>query len=253
MIRAQITKAAKGLGIEKIGFSQNAVVALLPYFVEGEEGNLSMYARCIDYHIVAEEKLRALSTILLENGAKRIEVHVDKGEHNDRKAAYEAGLGFYGMNGMLICPGLGSYFFIGQIIHDLEIEADVPDDRDCLMCGRCERECPGRAISGGEVNAEKCLSHITQKRGDLTLEEGKLIKKYGSCWGCDICQRVCPHNRGLKTTAIPEFLEDRLKTLKCEDIEDLSNKEFKERYGKYAFSWRGKAVLLRNLKIYEEE
>ncbi len=253
MIREQIIKHARSLGIEKVGFAANAVVALFPYFVEGEQGNISLYARGIDYHLVAEAKLNELAKTLAKNGADKILVHIDKGEYNDRLAAYSAGLGFYGMNGMLINPDYGSYFFIGQIIHDLELETDNPDDRDCLMCGRCERECPTKAISGGKVVAEKCFSDITQKRGELSAKEATLIKKYNSCWGCDICQRVCPHNRGLKTTAIPEFLENRITSLSSKDIEGLSNREFKEKYGDYAFSWRGKGVLLRNLKIYEKE
>ncbi len=253
MIKQKITEYARSLGIEKIGFAEDSVVALFPYFVSGEESNLSLYARCIDYHIVAEEKLKALSTVLTQNGATNITIHVDKGELNDRKAAYEAGLGFYGQNGMLICQEYGSYFFIGQIVHNLKIEADTPLDMDCLMCGRCERECPGKALKGGKVDINKCLSHITQKRGELSDLEVNLIKSQGLCWGCDVCQRVCPHNRGLETTAIAEFHTDRITTLTLEDVSGLSNKEFKNKYGKYAFSWRGKGVLERNLQIFSEE
>ena len=253
MIKDEIREYAKTLGIEKLGFSKNSVVALFPYFVKGEEGNLSLYARSIDYHIIAEEKLKVLSKILTKNGAAKIEIQVDKGEYNDRRAAYEAGLGFYGMNGMLICQEYGSYFFIGQIIHDLLIDSDPICERDCLMCGRCERECPGKALSGGKVDEQKCLSQITQKRGELTSKEESLIKHAKLCWGCDVCQRVCPHNGGLETTAMQEFMGDRISHLALSDIEDLSNSEFKKRYGQYAFSWRGKGVLLRNLKILFSE
>ncbi len=253
MIKKEIRDFAHTLGIEHIGFTKDAVVALFPYFVAGEEGNLSLYARSLDYHSVAEEKLKELSVILTNHGAKSTLIHVDKGGYNDREAAYTAGLGFYGQNGMLICEEYGSYFFIGQIIHDLELEADEPIDRDCLMCGRCERECPTHALKGGRVNAEKCLSHITQKRGELTDSENALIRSGGLCWGCDVCQRACPHNRGLSTTAIPEFLKDRVTSLSLCDIEHMSNREFKDKYGKYAFSWRGKGVLIRNLRILSDE
>ena len=253
MIKQEIIDFARQLGIEKIGFAKNSVVALFPYFVAGEEGNLSLYARCIDYHTVAEEKLQRLASQLVQNGAKTTIIHVDKGEYNDRKAAFDAGLGFYGQNGMLICEEYGSYFFIGQIIHDLNIAPDSPTERDCLMCGRCERECPSGALRGGKVEALKCLSHISQKHGELTEAELLLLKAQGTCWGCDVCQRVCPHNQGLKTTAIPEFLENRICSLSLDDIQGLSNREFKERFGKYAFSWRGKGVLNRNLTIFSEE
>ncbi len=249
MIKDEIREYAKASGIDKIGFSKNSVVALFPYFVKGEEGNLSLYARSIDYHIIAEEKLTKLAEILKNHGAQNLIIHIDKGGYNDRRAAYEAGLGFYGMNGMLINHSYGSYFFIGQIIHDLEIEADAPSDAECLMCGRCERECPGRALQDGKVDASRCLSQITQKRGDLTEAEISLVKNSKLCWGCDICQRVCPHNSGLKTTAMQEFAEERICSLEPSDIANLSNNEFKQKYGRYAFSWRGKGVLLRNLKI----
>ncbi len=252
MIKQKIIDFAHKLGIEKIGFTENSVVALFPYFVAGEEGNLSLYARCVDYHTVAEKKLTELSSVLLKNGATKISVHADRGNFNDRKAAFDAGLGFYGQNGMLICEDYGSYFFIGQIIHDLEIKPDEPQECDCLMCGRCERECPGKALKGGRVDIEKCLSHITQKRGELAEAEKALINEQGMCWGCDVCQRVCPHNRGLGTNAIPEFLTDRLTSLSLLDVQGLSNREFKEKYGNYAFSWRGKGVLIRNLKVCEK-
>ena len=249
MIKEQILKAAKGIGLDKVGFTSNSVVALFPYFVADEKGNISMYARGLDYHTVAEEKLAVLEKELCRLGATETRIHIDKGELNDRDAAFSAGLGFYGQNGMLICEEYGSYFFIGQIVHDLELEPDEPMDRDCLQCGRCERECPAKALRDGNVDSEKCLSAITQKRGELSDEEIRLIKNGGLCWGCDVCQKVCPHNRGLKTAAMPEFMCDRITELKKGDIDGLSNREFKEKYGKYAFSWRGKSVIARNLDV----
>ncbi len=249
MIKEQILKAAKEIGLDKVGFTRNSVVALFPYFVANEQGNLSMYARGLDYHTVAEEKLCILEKELCRLGATETRIHIDKGELNDRNAAFLAGLGFYGQNGMLICEEYGSYFFIGQIVHNLDITPDSPMEKDCLQCGRCERECPGRALKGGKVDAEKCVSAITQKRGELSGEEARLIKHGGLCWGCDVCQRVCPHNRGLKTTAMSEFMCDRITELKKSDIDGLSNRGFKAKYGKYAFSWRGKNALARNLEI----
>lgn len=249
MIKNRLSAAARELGIPEIGFSKNAVVALFPYFVKGEEGNLSLYARGIDYHTVAEGLLKRLANALVTMGATKTLIHVDKGRLDDRKAAYDAGLGFWGMNSMLISPKYGSYFFIGQIVHDLDIEPDLPMDMECISCGRCERECPNGAIKGSKADESKCLSAITQKRGELYAAEQALIIKNGLCWGCDVCQNVCPHNRGLETNAMPEFLKERITSLSKGDIEGLSNKEFKEKYGKYAFSWRGKNVLLRNLEI----
>ena len=252
MMKEKIRGFAKTLGINKIGFSKNSVVALFPYYVKGESGNLSMYARSIDYHAVGEEKLKKLSEFLVDLGASEVLIHVDKGGLDDRKAAFEAGLGFYGKNGMLICTEYGSYFFIGQVVHNLEIEPDIPLEKSCLSCGACTNRCPGKALSENGFEIERCLSEVSQRRGELTEAEKELIHKNGLCWGCDVCQQVCPHNRGLETTAMPEFLTDRITGLKYEDVDALSNREFKEKYGKYAFSWRGKAVLQRNLRVLED-
>lgn len=249
MIKKKILEYARGLGLTKVGFSQNAVVVLLPYFAENEDGNVSMYARGLDYHRVAEEKLGRLGDFLKTLGAKGIVIHADKGELDDRRAAYNAGLGFFGKNGMLICQEFGSYFFIGQVVHDLNIEPDMPQNRECMNCGECIRNCPGVALSHDGFDIERCLSHITQKKGVLTEQEQRLIKESGFCWGCDICQQVCPHNKDLGTTALAEFMPHRISSLRLDDVEPLSNREFKEKFGKYAFSWRGKGVVQRNLKV----
>ena len=253
MIKEQIKEFAKTLGIEKIGFSKSSVVSLFPYFVKGETGNVSMYARGVDYHRVGEDKLKKISEFLVTLGAEKTLIHVDKGGLNDRKAAFEAGLGFFGKNGMLINEEYGSYFFIGQVVHDLHIAADKPLEKSCLSCDACIKNCPGGALSDQGFQIEKCLSEISQKKGELTENEADLLKKNGLCWGCDVCQSVCPHNLGLETTAIPEFLTNRITELSTEDVGNLSNREFKNKYGDYAFSWRGKTVLERNLNILFEK
>ncbi len=252
MIKQRILSFAREVGIEKAAFCENAFVALFPYFAEGETGNLSMYARGEDYHIIAEKKLEMIAGEMKSLGAKKTEIQVDKGTLDDRRAAFEAGLGFFGRNGMLICDEYGSWFFIGQIVHDLETERDYPMDKKCMECGECIKSCIGNALSRDGFDIEKCVSHISQKKGELSQEEAELIKKGGLCWGCDACQTVCPHNKGIGTTAMPEFMKDRITDLKYSDLEGLSNKEFKERYGNYAFSWRGKNVLLRNLRILSQ-
>lgn len=253
MMKAKIREFAKTLGLEKVGFSKSAVVALFPYYVKGETGNLSMYARGTDYHLVAEEKLKKIEEFLIELGASETLIHADKGGLDDRKVAYDAGLGFVGKNGMLICDEYGSYFFIGQVLHNLDIEPDTPVLQSCLSCGACIKSCPGGALSADGFVIEKCLSEISQKKGELTEHEKGMMINNGLCWGCDVCQSVCPHNRGLETIAMPEFLGDRITMLTPFDVQGLSNREFKEKYGRYAFSWRGKGVLQRNLQVLFEK
>ncbi len=251
-VKQKISDLAKNLGFEKFGFKRGAFVALFPYYVKNERGTVSMYARGLDYHKVAEGKLAPISHELLRLGASFAEIHADKGILDDRRAAYEAGLGFYGKNGMLICEEFGSYFFIGQIVHDLPIEPDSPTDMSCLNCGRCIRFCTGNALTEHGFDINKCVSHISQKRGELGDAEKALLIKSGMCWGCDKCQDVCPHNAGLDTTAMPEFMNNRIASLEKADLEGLSNREFKEAFGSYAFAWRGKNVLLRNIDILSQ-
>ncbi len=248
MMKKEILLLAENSGIKKCGFSENSFVALFPYYVGNECGNVSQYARGVDYHRIVEERLRPIAEKIKELGGVG-KIHVDNGELNDRRAAYQAGLGFYGMNGMLICEEYGTYFFIGQVVHNLDIEADAPIKRECFKCGKCIESCTGGALSENGFNIERCVSHISQKKGELSAEEEALILKGGMCWGCDVCQEVCPHNARLENTALDGFYEKRICELKSEDLEGLSNREFKEKYGDYAFSWRGRGVLIRNLNL----
>ena len=252
MIKESIKKEAKKAGIEIFGFTENAFVALFPYYVKEEEGNISMYARGLDYHVVVKEKLKPVAEKMLTLGAESAIIHCDNGIYNDRDAAYRAGLGFYGKNKMLINDKYGSYFFIGQIITDLKFEADKPLDKKCKECGNCEKFCVTGTLKEG-YSEEACLSGISQKKGELSIEEKGFIKMSGLCWGCDMCQVVCPHNKDLENTYIEEFLKDRIKSLNTEDFDGLSERKFKEKYGKYAFAWRGGKVLKRNLEILEDE
>lgn len=256
-IKQEIRTFAGTLGLRKVGFASEAsggtaIVALFPYYVAEEEGNLSLYARGRDYHLVAETKLKQLSAFLARYTETPCEIHVDKGKRNDRQAAYHAGLGFYGRNGMLICEEYGSYFFIGQLITELILEPDQPLTQTCLGCTACIHACAGGALRETGFDISRCASELSQKKGKLEPWEEEIIRNSGLCWGCDICQRVCPHNRNLKTTAMPEFLQARITTLAPENVSGISNREFLRRYREYAFSWRGRAVLERNLKLLGE-
>ena len=250
MMKQQIISMAEELDIKKCGFSRDSFVALFPYYIENEPGNISQYARGRDYHEVLRQKLDPIAKKITELGGTGI-IHIDNGQLNDRDAAYQAGLGFYGMNNMLICEEYGSYFFIGQVVHGLNIEADGPTEKTCLKCGKCIKECTGNALGNGMFDIDRCVSHISQKKGTLSCEDEKLILKSGLCWGCDRCQEVCPFNSKIENTAIEEFKTERICELKLKDVENLSNRQFREKFEGYAFNWRGRNVLVRNLKLFE--
>lgn len=226
--------------------SKSIIVCAFSYYNGAEKGNISRYAQGADYHIVAREKMKPICEFLGENGFFA-ESFADTGDLNERILANLSGIAFIGENQMAINENLGSYFFIGYIITDCELPVDMPNTAGCEGCGRCIAACPLGALSEDGFCEEKCLSYITQKKGELSLEEKETIKSVGTVWGCDICQEVCPHNRGLAVTPIAEFRENLITDLKID--ETLSNKEFKQIYGDRAFSWRGKKVLERNLKI----
>ncbi len=227
------------------------IVCLFPYFVgHVEDANLSKYTYSIDYHIVVKKKLEEIGTFLKEK-IKYFEYQafVDTGPLVDRYLANIAGLGYFGINNTIITEKYGSYVFIGYILNNYPFEADKSLGKNCIKCGACIEKCPGGAILGDfDMNPSKCLSFITQKKGELSNEEKELLKKNQSIFGCDVCQDICPHNRKIEFTKEKEFKEDLITTLEKEKIENLSNKEFKKKYASKAFSWRGKKIILRNLE-----
>ncbi|MDO4618299.1 MAG: DUF1730 domain-containing protein [Clostridia bacterium] len=230
--------------------AKSIIVCLFPYYKNGEKTNLSLYAKGVDYHKITREKLGKIKDFLEQNGYQA-EIKVDDETLPERHLAYLAGLGFLGKNGSLINDKFGSFVFIGYIVTDLELEANTPSNKTCLNCGKCITHCPGGAISENSINPYLCASYITQKKGELTDSEKKIIKKSGYVWGCDICQAVCPHNGNLPEYGIPEFSENL--TDKLTDDMAASNREFKKKYQEKAFSWRGYDIIKRNLEIFKEE
>jgi epoxyqueuosine reductase QueG len=229
--------------------AKSIIVCAFSYYNGERKGNISRYAQGADYHFVAREKMNPICEYLKENGFSA-ESFADTGALNERVLANLSGIAFLGKNQMAINKELGSYFFIGYIVTDCELEADLPETSNCADCGNCIKACPLGALSESGFCEEKCLSYLTQKKGELSFEEKEAIKKTKTIWGCDICQEVCPHNKGIAITSIPEFRENLIIDLEID--ESLSNKEFKRLYGNRAFSWRGKQVIERNLKIVND-
>ena len=254
-MKDQLFAASKDYGISALGItrheSNTAIVCLFAYpSVPNENANLSLYTYGVDYHTVIGDILCAFGERFFPHD---FSVHVDIGEPIDRKLAYNAGLGFYGKNGMLIHPQLGSFFFIGWIETSVFIPEDTPLSAKCLGCNACFHACPGNALSDAGLDTSKCSSAISQKKGKLSKEEEAILMKSGLCFGCDACQLVCPHNQHIETTYLPQFSENCISHLSLAEIMPLSNREFKEKYKDRAFSWRGKSVVLRNLEIISKE
>jgi epoxyqueuosine reductase len=111
----------------------------------------------------------------------------------------------------------------------------------CTGCRRCEAACPTKALHNGRLDPAKCRSAITQKKGALTPFEETQIAKGALAWGCDLCTLACPHNAQLPLTHVKEFTDGIVPVLTEQNADAL----LKNR----AFAWRGKEVLLRNLRL----
>ena len=231
---------------------KSAIVCLFPYYVERSgPSNLSRYTWATDYHLVINEYLEKLTEKLQKmNTSAQFSIHCDTSPLADRYMAYLAGLGFYGKNNCFISPKWGSYVVIGTILTTLEFEPNTPLDQSCIGCNRCITACLGQCLGHDEFKYDTCKSYLTQKKGDLTNEEESIIRKTPLVFGCDVCQEVCTHNQGIPTTPIPEFQQVE-PYIDITELDTLTNKEFKAKYGNRAFSWRGKKILIRNQNIIE--
>ncbi|MBI5724894.1 MAG: tRNA epoxyqueuosine(34) reductase QueG [Planctomycetes bacterium] len=158
--------------------------------------HIARFARGRDYHKILSRRCRALCdrirAIAPEFSGRSF---VDSGPVMERSLAALAGLGWIGRNGCLVCPGLGSYVLLCEIICNLPLKPDGPLASGCGDCGRCVRACPTAAIAAdATVDARRCISYLTvEHSGDIGTEMRELV----GCrvFGCDACQEACPHNR----------------------------------------------------------
>ena len=233
---------------------KSAIVCLFPYYVEHKDpSNLSRYTWATDYHLVINEYLKKLiEKLQIMNTDAQFSIHCDTSPLADRYMAYLAGLGFYGKNNCFISPKWGSYVVIGTILTTLELEPNTPLTQSCMGCNRCITACLGQCLGLDEFKFDTCKSYLTQKKGELTSEEEHIIAKTPLVFGCDVCQEVCPHNKDISTTPIPEF-QSVEPYIDRDELDSLTNKEFKAKYGHRAFSWRGKKILIRNQEIIESK
>ena len=226
---------------------RSAIVCLFPYHVPYSGAtNLARYTWATDYHLVVTDYLqRLVDELSSTNPSELFSIHCDTSPLADRYMAYLAGLGFYGKNKCFINPIWGSYIVIGTVLTTLEFEPNTPMTETCLGCNRCISACLGKCLDHNEFKYDTCKSYLTQKKGDLTDDEQSIVGKSPLIFGCDMCQEVCPHNKDLPTTPIVEF-QSIEPYVDIEELESISNKEFKAKYGHRAFSWRGKKILIRN-------
>jgi epoxyqueuosine reductase len=177
--------------------AKSVVSAALCYWrpeapLEPGRGRLARYTWS-DGYAVLRERLDALGRRL--GGSYR--VLVDANQHVDREAAARSGIGFYGKNTMLITRRHGSWVVLGTLVTDLEIEPSAPLGTDCGACTLCIDACPTGALDEpGTLDATRCLSYWTQAPAPIPDEYRAPLE--AQVYGCDICQDVCPWNRGIE-------------------------------------------------------
>ncbi|HFI0150431.1 TPA: tRNA epoxyqueuosine(34) reductase QueG [Streptococcus suis] len=219
-----------------------------PQKTQYKRGKITPNSWGLDYHYILQDKLERLARGIeqLTEGLE-YKAMVDTGALVDTAVARRVGIGFIGKNGLVISKEYGSYMFLGELITNLDIEPDQPVDYDCGDCNRCVTACPTACLLGdGTMNARRCLSFQTQDKGMMDLEFRKKIKTV--IYGCDICQICCPYNKGISSPEVVEIDPDLAQPELIPFLE-LSNGQFKEKFGMIAGSWRGKNILQRNAII----
>jgi epoxyqueuosine reductase len=215
-------------------------------------GRVSIYAGGADYHDVLRGKLKALLAWIQQQAPEvRGRAVIDTAPLLERDFARRAGLGWFGKNTMLIDKKLGSYFFLGALLLDLELTPDAPfETSHCGTCTRCLDSCPTDAFVGPyELDARRCISYLTiELRGpiqeDLRAPMGDWI------FGCDVCQEVCPWNRkspfGVEPLLQPSVTGTRVD---LEELLSLDDDAFRARFRDTPLMRTGRAGLLRNAAI----
>lgn len=216
--------------------AKSVVSLLLNYYPENvqedpEAPKLSRYAYGTDYHFVIKDKLKELFAFIhAEIGEVGGRVFVDSAPVMDKVWAAKSGAGWIGKHSNLIRPRTGSYFFIAELILDLELEADGAMKDYCGRCTRCMDACPTQAITEPYVvDGSRCISYLTIELKDALIPKEFQGKMDNWMFGCDICQEVCPWNRFAQPHQEAAFNphEHLLKMSKA-DWDDLTEDIFRE-------------------------
>lgn len=235
--------------------AKSVISLLLNYFPDENakqpEGapRVSKYAYGEDYHKVIKRKLKSLINYIKENiGDVDGRAFVDSAPVLDRAWAKNSGLGWIGKNSNLINPKAGSFFFIAELIIDLELEYDGPIKDYCGTCTRCIDACPTQAIVAPQVvDGSKCISYFTIELRDA-IPQSEKGKFDNWVFGCDVCQDVCPWNRFSKPTQVADFTPNaEMLAMDTRHWQELTEEVFERVFTKTALKRAAYNGLKRNI------
>ena len=246
----------KRLDPSKLVEGARSVISLLyNYFPakklpEDDNYKIAKYAYGEDYHFVIKRKLKEfLSRLRSRIGEIQGRIFVDSAPVLERQLAAKSGLGWIGKNTMLINKQHGSYFFIAELITDLELIGDGPVRDYCGNCTRCMDACPTGALSPYHMDATKCISYLTIELKDQIPQEFT-GKTDDWIFGCDICQDVCPWNRFAKPHVQPEFMpNEQLFNFSKQQWKEITEEVFQAVFRKSAVKRTGFGGLKRNISF----
>jgi len=222
---------------------------------QDDQLKIAKYAYGEDYHFVVKDKLKQLMQTIAEDvGEVEGRAFVDSAPVMERAWAQRSGLGWIGKNSLLLNRQMGSFFFLAELVIDLELEYDSPVKDYCGTCTACMDACPTDAIpSPYVVDGSKCISYYTiELKEEIPVEVKGKFENW--IFGCDICQDVCPWNRFATPHQESRFEPDpELGKMRREDWEEITEEVFKKIFKKSAVERTGYKGLTRNIKFLKSE
>ena len=217
-----------------------SIISLLSSYLGDEfdpstslKGKMARYSWGDDYHNVIKKRLKILCDELpgIMKTAVQTRTFVDDGPMNDRAAANRSGLGWFGKNTNILNSKYGSWFFLSQVILDVDLIPDVPLKKTCGNCSICIQRCPTGAITDAyEIDNQKCISYLTiELKGSIPIELRPMMGDW--IFGCDICQDVCPVNKKATLGSTDAFKKrPGFSTPDLIPILELNDEEFNRKY-----------------------
>ena len=238
--------------------SKSIISLLLNYYPDQTQAKnsykISKYAFGTDYHYVIKDKLKELIHSIQEQiGEVNGRAFVDSAPVLDKAWAAKSGLGWIGKNSNLITQQVGSFYFIAELIVDLDLDYDAPTTDHCGSCTACLDACPTQAIvEPYVVDGSKCISYFTIELKDNIPTEFK--NKFDNwMFGCDVCQDVCPWNRFSKPHKEPLFNpSSKLLEMSKKEWEEITQDVFKELFNKSAVKRTKYSGLKRNINFISD-